>query len=981
MDSLKELLEDLTDVAEEDPYIEEHLKHAVAFEQGYVTFDAKIDGRVNCTKWYKDGEEIVPNLRFKVRVRRAWYTLKIRNLQKSDTGVYTIVCQNDTNYAISQATLHVLPGKRLGLPCPRNCTARYLTWTSSLEITQHLKNLKIRRGDPIVLRVEIDNHTNVQPVFTWLKNQRTLSHEGIEMVCKENKFAEYVLYNTDHQDSGTYTVVISLDDIMVSSTAEVVIMEPDYLQDERFFDADKPYFIQFLPDDLEVLETEEVTMLCKAVLLPSTDVFFYKDGKALEADANIIFGNVENRGLKIHIKRASVKDTGFYTIILRQRHSKRIAITKCLLSVNIAPRDRDTVLQVALLQPLTNCIGNIGIRMCFYCKFDLPKNYLFYVVWRVGFYQIERDTPQFKLMRDDHGVFAIFITRLDPDMMGEVSCQLRCMIPTKKSIQVAITKCYLMNVPREVMEGDDKLEECKTVRVDLNWNKSSAVYENSFADAGQEYDDDDGKQSEAAARLETIDEECISSHTTPLKRPEELGMTSSQLLEIIYCRLKDDFGHFVTLEKYKQRPIMLTAEISTRLEAQKECVEESIDIEWEEGRDPRFDNWYLVEMKQPSGKFKKVGKSSSPRICLQDPMPERMMTFRVHLIKAGPGIKDLVIPPSPVKEIDEPSQVPAGPIEEFKENYTTIGDTLGIGAYGAVYLVRSREGSFLAAKVVKTRTEKRRDTTRREIEILKRLNHKRIVRLHAFYTSREQMVMIMDYLWGGELFERIVEEENFKERTAVHYIKQICEGLEYLHAQSIVHLDIKPENVVCTSRNSRDIKIVDFGLSRVLENGIVRAIYGTRDYIAPEVLSYEAIQTASDMWSLGVVTYIMLSGTLPFVGDTWADRAAAITKGTFDFSDPAFDMVTTDAKRFIQTLLTLDPKDRLTARSAQQHRWMQADAVEDTGVGQTQRWRANMRTYLETNKAIWQRAGNVVIAANRLMTGVSHRESHQRLAT
>ncbi|KAJ2938090.1 hypothetical protein O0L34_g19416 [Tuta absoluta] len=327
----------MKDTAEEDPFVEEHLKHAVALENGYVTFDAKIEGRVNCSKWYKNGEEILRNPRFRVRVRRCWHRLKIRNLRKSDIGVYTLICQNDENYVTSQATLHVLPEKRLGVPRPKNCTALFLSWRKSFAITRHLKNVRIKKGDPIVLKVEICKPKNVNLVFSWYKNHRScspLTNDGTEIICKENKSAEYVQYNSEFQDSGIYTVVISTEGIMLSSTAEVVIMEPDCLQDKGFPAVDNPYFTQSLPDELDVFETEEVTMLCKTVLLPCNEVIFYKDGHVLEENDNVTFGYYENRGLKIHIKRASVRDCGFYSIIMRNEYSKRFAYTKCLLRVN-----------------------------------------------------------------------------------------------------------------------------------------------------------------------------------------------------------------------------------------------------------------------------------------------------------------------------------------------------------------------------------------------------------------------------------------------------------------------------------------------------------------------------------------------------------------------------------------------------------------------------------------------------------------------
>lgn len=113
-------------------------------------------------------------------------------------------------------------------------------------------------------------------------------------------------------------------------------------------------------------------------------------------------------------------------------------------------------------------------------------------------------------------------------------------------------------------------------------------------------------------------------------------------------------------------------------------------------------------------------------------------------------------------------------------------------------------------------------------------------------------------LWGGELFERIVEQEQIREVDVVPYVRQICEGLQYLHSRNIVHLDLKPENIICVNPNTNQIKIVDFGLARVIVKGqTTKAIYGTKDYVAPEILNYEGVSLACDMWSMGVVTYML----------------------------------------------------------------------------------------------------------------------------
>ena len=112
---------------------------------------------------------------------------------------------------------------------------------------------------------------------------------------------------------------------------------------------------------------------------------------------------------------------------------------------------------------------------------------------------------------------------------------------------------------------------------------------------------------------------------------------------------------------------------------------------------------------------------------------------------------------------------------------------------------------------------------------------------------------------GGELFERVVADDfTLTERDCILFMRQICDGVGYMHSQNIVHLDLKPENILCQSQSSHNIKLIDFGLARQLNPDTpVRVLFGTPEFIAPEIVSYEPIGCASDMWSLGVVCYVL----------------------------------------------------------------------------------------------------------------------------
>uniref|UniRef100_A0A4W3GSN0 Serine/threonine kinase 17a like n=1 Tax=Callorhinchus milii TaxID=7868 RepID=A0A4W3GSN0_CALMI len=165
---------------------------------------------------------------------------------------------------------------------------------------------------------------------------------------------------------------------------------------------------------------------------------------------------------------------------------------------------------------------------------------------------------------------------------------------------------------------------------------------------------------------------------------------------------------------------------------------------------------------------------------------------------------------------------------------------------------------------------------------------------------------------GGEIFNQCVAErdEAFKERDVIRLINQILTGVAFLHRNNVVHLDLKPQNILLTSSNPLgDIRIVDFGLSRKVDNvEEVREILGTPEYVAPEILNYEPISTATDMWTIGVLTYVMLTGISPFLGDDKQTTYLNISRVDVDYTQDVFEGISDLALDFLQTLLIKDPR-------------------------------------------------------------------------
>jgi len=138
------------------------------------------------------------------------------------------------------------------------------------------------------------------------------------------------------------------------------------------------------------------------------------------------------------------------------------------------------------------------------------------------------------------------------------------------------------------------------------------------------------------------------------------------------------------------------------------------------------------------------------------------------------------------------------------------------------------------------------------------LKHTNIIALCEVFETPTEIILVLELVSGGELFEYISEKDHLSEEEAARFITQILEGVDHFHAKNIVHLDLKPENVMLLDRQDCLIKVIDFGISRKLKPGEkVMETYGTPEFVAPEIIQYQPISTATDMWSIGVITYIL----------------------------------------------------------------------------------------------------------------------------
>lgn len=283
--------------------------------------------------------------------------------------------------------------------------------------------------------------------------------------------------------------------------------------------------------------------------------------------------------------------------------------------------------------------------------------------------------------------------------------------------------------------------------------------------------------------------------------------------------------------------------------------------------------------------------------------------------------------PETVEEFDEWLKALKEASEKSIKDYYAFARALGEGHFGKVLLARDRrtKDKFAVKVISKDNHELRSQTLiQRELAILKLVNHHNIVRLYDLFDTPEKLYFVLEYMPGGALYEVLkVKGFELSEERASLIIKDILHGLAYLHSKGIVHRDVKPENILTTSKEwPFTSKLSDFGLSNFLGTGALESKVGTPYFCAREVVTNETYGTKADLWSLGVVTYEMLSGRKPFEGKHTKSVLYAILDGRYNFPQEIWQYISPEARDFVSKLICIDVNRRLSAEEALKHPWI-----------------------------------------------------------
>lgn len=265
----------------------------------------------------------------------------------------------------------------------------------------------------------------------------------------------------------------------------------------------------------------------------------------------------------------------------------------------------------------------------------------------------------------------------------------------------------------------------------------------------------------------------------------------------------------------------------------------------------------------------------------------------------------------------------------------TFGKLLGTGTLSTVRKCTLKETrKVYAVKIVsrKNLDKTKEEMLSHEVSILESLKHRNILCLHDIFVTPTSFYLMTEYLEGGELFDRLVAKTTYTEGEARAVCKVLFEAMAFCHSKKIAHRDLKPENLLLQFKDSdSELKIADFGFARkaATDYSLV-TVCGSPGYVSPEILLGEPYGTKTDMWSLGVIVFILLGGYPPFVAETTKEQLNNIKCGKFEFEAKQWKSLPekNGVKSLISALLNRDPAKRISAEEALQHPWMKCDGKQ-----------------------------------------------------
>ncbi|NWU77720.1 MYLK2 kinase, partial [Onychorhynchus coronatus] len=364
----------------------------------------------------------------------------------------------------------------------------------------------------------------------------------------------------------------------------------------------------------------------------------------------------------------------------------------------------------------------------------------------------------------------------------------------------------------------------------------------------------------------------------------------------------------------------------------------------------------------PAGVAERPGPEEQPPSTEAKPLPSPYLTSDFGKEDPFEILDD--VPPPPAPFAHRTVTLRSGSVSsQFSLNSK---DILGGGKFGEVHTCTEKEtGLKLAAKVIRKQGPKDKEMVLLEIDVMNQLNHRNLIQLYDAIETPREIILFMEFVEGGELFERIIDDDyHLTEVDCMVFVQQICEGIRFMHHMHVLHLDLKPENILCVAATGHMVKIIDFGLARRYNpNEKLKVNFGTPEFLSPEVVNYEQVSYSTDMWSMGVITYMLLSGLSPFLGDDDTETLNNVLAANWYFDEETFESISNEAKDFVSNLIIKDKSARMSADQCLQHPWLNNLAEKAKRSNRRLKSQVLLKKYVMRRR--WKKNFIGVCAANR----------------
>ncbi|KAF2897973.1 hypothetical protein ILUMI_08202 [Ignelater luminosus] len=970
----------------------------VAEEGETIRFQCSVAGHPDpWATWTKDGSEVVPTSRITIKEQDDLRILEIGEVTPQDSGLYRVAVENPVGRIEASARLDVITHRGFSM---RGLRARSASPRRGPTFSRRLVGTSANYGSRA--RFSTDIHSSIPtPYVRWYKDGVMVEDSEKYKLSLDGNTAVLDVENVNFEDAGTYSCVLEGFDVTCANL-EVVGGE----------DREPPAFVQELPRIQEVMEGRSLRLEAKVRGTKPYDVIWMKDACVLPDCEDFQQLNLEDGRIILNLPDVYSQDSGDYRCEVYNPFGE--AMSRCRLVVHESTTVSPTL---EFLKTPAPVITTPGSNASFCARIRTTGDKTPQITWEVAGVPVK---PSDKFLVEEDGdvniLHIVGVTHLDG---GQVSCTA-CLPSQEKSRhsfengrgensssssgslvhdnnsserenntaldQVCISCSTELTVIPDIINFYDGASNDNTRKVNGSSKKMKKPEEPAMLLRGPQ-------DTTALVGDRVLLKATYMGHPEPsvkwsragkeLKNDERTSMTSNDGTSCLLLQniTTDDSGKYdvcveniygadchyasVSVEGPPDRPggkPTVIAGVDTAIVTWSSspydggrivtgfALEYSLlgsDV-WTVAAENCHSLSYTVRGLQPGAQYIfrvraiNVHGSSQPSMeseCVQMKEPDELFTFEPRTVLVEPG-------------------------PEFKNRYEVL-EELGKGRYGVVHKVVDKNTTQkLAAKFVRCRTAKEREKVQDEINTMNMLRHQKLLQLAAAFENPRETIMVMEYISGGELFERVVADDfTLTEKDCILFMRQICEGVAYMHSQNVVHLDLKPENIMCHTRTSHEIKIIDFGLAQKINpDRPVRVLFGTPEFIPPEIINYEPIGTQSDMWSVGVICYVLLSGLSPFMGDNDAETFANITRAYYDFDDEAFDAVSQNARSFISALLVKRKESRLSAEECLKHNWLDPDSHPKTVILCTDK----LKKFIIRRK--WQKTGNAIRALGRMAT-------------